>query len=292
MSMGHLSIKQKMKKQKDIDRASRRDLKNFDRETDIARVRFPKQFRLVFMAWCILNMIVGVALVVYFLVVGVIVSFEAYLTLIAIFIMGPVFALMYPQAHAADERTTKIQFGDMAPIAADELSPGKHLIRLPYPKKLKESKGKEQYDYHTYEVMRGGDLNGAWLRANKPVIFIGLTQFSPGDDGTPRHTGYMVGNTYHVPVEVKPYTFRMLQAARDPRLAKEIKRIEGIGSDIKPTTWVLVGSVTRGIPSGIPQGGSPVEDKELWYVTRLLRKRTKLLQKHGYDEVTLEALNM
>lgn len=291
MSISHLNYKERVKRQREMDREMRADLKAFDRETDIARVRYPKTFRKLMVGWCIADLIVGMLLTVYFLISGVIISLEVYGVLIVFFIMGPILKAIYPLSHDADERSRKVAVGDMPPISAAEVVPGQHIITLAYPRKEKKTKG-EKSDVHTIEVMRLGDYTGMWSRAGKPVIAACITQFSPGPDGVPRHAGYLSGNTYHIPVKVRPYTFRMLQASRDPRIARELKRIEGIGSDIKPSTWILLGTEPVDIPSGIPQPAGAMDEKELFLVLRMLKKANTRLVAAGRNEVKLDAYNM
>lgn len=291
MSISHLNYKARLKRQRELDRELRTDLKAFDKETDIARVRYPKNFRKVMIAWCIADMIVGMVLTVYALILGITDSLWLFISLTMFFTFGGIFKMIYPQAHEADERTRNVAMGDQPPTSSAEHVPGAHLITLAYPKKLNKSKG-EQFDYHTFEVIRMGDYTGMWGRANKPVFSVSITQFSPGEDGVNRHSGCMIGNTYYVPVKVRPYTFRMLQASRDPRLARELKRMEGIGSDIKPSTWILLGMDTVSIPSGIPQAGGAIDEKELLFLTRMLNKANQRLAAAGKTEVKLESLNI
>lgn len=291
MNISHINYKARLKRQRELDRELRTDLKAFDKETDIARVRYPKNFRQSMIAWCVADMIVGMVLTIYALILGIVDTIWFFISLTLFFIFGGIFKMIYPQAHEADERTRKVAIGDMPPISSAEHIPGAHLITLAYPRKLKKSKG-EQFDYHTYEVIRMGDYTGMWQRSSKPVFAVVKTQFSPGDDGVNRHGGYMVGNTYHIPVKVRPYTFRMLQASRDPRLARELKRIEGIGSDIKPSTWILLGMEAISIPSGIPQASGAIDEKELLFLTRMLNKANTRLAAAGKTEVKLESLNI
>jgi hypothetical protein len=183
------------------DRIAKKEMKTYQRDTDINKVRLPKAWRMPFMAACILYMVIGVYFTIYLLISGIIVDLSTYLILVIFFVIAPVLMLMYPQAHNADERTLQVQFGDLPPMPADTLVPGKNTITRSYKfTNPKEPTKTQEEDKRTFEPLRMGDLSGAWPKTPREIIGLGVNQFCNGDSGgKPIQSGYMVGNVYHVP---------------------------------------------------------------------------------------------
>ncbi|MHA1962207.1 MAG: hypothetical protein ACW99U_18535, partial [Candidatus Thorarchaeota archaeon] len=217
---------------------------------------------------------------------------------VTLFVLGFIFIAIYQSAVEADDRTTQVQFGDMPPMPADDHKESKHLFSMDYeidnPKKVLNVKGDiSETESRVFECGRIGDLSGAWPRTPRPIIWVGVCQFgNNGNGGVPNRAGYRVGDVYHIPVVPYAIKYGMLCKTRDHRLAKKLKDIEGLGDQIRPSTWILLGFRTVSIPEGIPQGESNVDELELWRSERLLRKRTDQLHEQGYDDTTLESLGL
>lgn len=261
------------------DKIAKKDMRLYERDTDKSKVRLPKPFRRPFQAACIVLIMTGMSLTIHFLISGLIVDLWTYATLVGVFVFAPVAMLIYPQAHAADERTGQIQMGDFPPMPAAEHSKGKHTFTMnfeytdPNDTKMTDKKSKR-----TFEAMRMGDLVGMWGRTPWPIIGIALTQFGDGD-GTPKYSGYKVGMIYHVPADAEAMRFRMFEKIF-PSIAKRLKRIRGIGGDITPSTWIIYGFETVSIPEGISQGSEATKNLVLWEAQR----RNNLLMGQIHDQ--------
>jgi hypothetical protein len=232
-------------------------------------------------------MVLGIGISIFLLASGLMVNIWIYITLVVGFIIFPPLLMMYSQAHTADERTLQVQFGDKPPMPANDHSAGKYTIVRDYRFINPDDDSQdEQEESIILEAGRMGDLAGAWPRSLRALFWIAIAQFVKGDNGSgaiPQHAGYIVGNTYHIPVKPKQMRFKVFQKIF-PDIARQLKAIRGIGEDIRPGSWILYSWEAVTIPEGVPQGDGHVTEFELWEAQMRNNKLMNDLLDYGAED--------
>lgn len=264
--------------------------KSYATDTDPSRVAYPMSYRRIHQISCVCLMMLGIGISIFLLASGYIVNIWIYITLVVGFIMLPPLLMTYSQAHNADERTLQVQMGDNPPMPAADHSPGKYTLVRDYRFiNPNTNEMKEETKTLNLEAGRIGDLSGAWPRTPRPLFWVALSQFAEQDDGNgsiPKHAGYMVGNTYHIPVKPKQMKFRVFQQIY-PEIAHQLKMTRGIGEDIRPRSWILYSWEPVSIPEGIPQGDGYVKEFELWETQLRNQKIMNTIHEYGAEDLVL-----
>lgn len=272
-------------------RLDQKRMKSYERDTDPARVSMPQSYRRIHQLSCIVLMMLGIGISIFLLASGYIVNIWIYITLVIGFIMTPPLQMMYSQAHTADERTLQIQFGDKPPMPANGNVPGKHKFVRDYrfTNPTTDITDEEEVSLNM-ECGDMGGLAGAWPLPLGPLVWVAPAQFAEQDNGDstmPVHAGYMVGNTYHIPVKPNQMRFRVFERIY-PDIAHQLKMTRGIGENIRPRTWILYSWEPVSIPEGIPQGDGHVKEMELWESQRRNAELMARLNKQGLEDKMYE----
>lgn len=269
--------------------------RKYEKYTGKKRLRMPKPFRIPVLIFAFIMLIGGLLLAVHLLLIGALrglVGMIEYMGIICSTTIGFLFIMIREGAISSNARTTQLKIHDMPSMPIDGFVRGQNRFNLEYnPLGAKKNATKEKLNFEV--IGPAGRLKG-WpisLRPRGPVT-IAIAQFPNGNDEEAVYAGYLEGNTYKIPAVPFPMRFDILQMARDDRLARELKNMQGIGEYITPRTWIILCTKPVSVPEGIIQATSTMEEMEIWEVKRQLRRYQNMLHEIGRGDTIMESLGL
>jgi NADH:ubiquinone oxidoreductase subunit 3 (subunit A) len=279
------SSKFRRRMQRRKERIATKRMKTYKSDTDPS-TRLKKPFKNVVIFISIMFMCFGLYTTVYLLVYRVIVDLSLYMIEIAVFIIGPIFIMLYVQSHAASERTFHVIFGDKSPHPANDHSKGKyHIVHNFEYTNPKDPSLTLQHKKRIFEVGKIGDLKGAWPEKVDPIIWLAPVQFGDEDNGSdPKYAGYTNGGgCYIIPVKPEQMRFRTFERIYKD-LALQLQQINGIGGHIRPRTKIWYSFEPVSVPEGIPQGGDSFREMYIWDLQGRINKITGQVHEFASDD--------
>ena len=209
-------------------------------------------------------------------------------------LMGVVFAattiILREGTISSASRTLKIKVGDMPAVVADGHIPGGNVKYIRFVGV--DDQGEEIDETRPFEIGWGGPLK-RWPFKGRGPAFIMLCQYDiDGKKGKTPQAGFMMGDTYVVPLVPDAYRMDAMEASRDSRYGKMLRATEEISNRIHDRTWVVLATKPISLPEGKVHKGSTIDDMELFHEKRLRARITDTLHGVGVDDIVTESMGI